>query len=206
MAQYFQIHPANPQGRLIRQAAAIVHGGGVIVYPTDTTYAFGARIGDKSAVDRICRIRQIDDRHHFTIACRDLSELGTYAFVSTPAFRLLKAHTPGPYTFILEARPEVPRRLLHPRKKTIGLRVPDHTIAQALLAELGEPMLTTTMRLPDDDLPLNDPHDIRARLQHLVDLVIDGGPCGFEGTTVVELGADGFTLVRQGKGPTAAFS
>lgn len=205
MAQYFQVHPDNPQGRLIRQAATIVRAGGVIVYPTDTTYAFGARIGDKGAVDRICRIRQIYDRHHFTIACRDLSELGTYAFVGTPAFRLLKAHTPGPYTFILEARPEVPRRLMHPKKKTIGLRVPDHTIAQALLAELGEPMLTTTMRLPDEDTPLSDPREIRERLQHLVDLVIDGGPCGFEGTTVVELTAGGVTLLRQGKGAAAAF-
>jgi tRNA threonylcarbamoyl adenosine modification protein (Sua5/YciO/YrdC/YwlC family) len=205
MAQFFQIHPTHPQGRLVHQTVKILRDGGVIVYPTDATYALGAHIGDKGAVERICRIRQIEDRHHFTIVCRDLSQSGTYARFDTPVYRLLKAHTPGPYTFLLAATPEVPRRLLHPRKKTIGLRVPHNTIAQALLAELGEPMISSTMRLPGDDDPLNDPAEIRRRLEHLVDVVIDGGPCGLTPTTVVDLTEDIPRIVRVGKGDPLPF-
>ena len=204
MAQLFAVHPDNPQERLIRQAADIVRQGGIAVYPTDSCYALGCHLGDKNAMERILRIRQIDVKHHLTLMCANLAELGTYAKVDNSQFRLLKAATPGSYTFILPATKEVPNRTLHPKRKTIGLRVPDNAVALALLRELGEPMLSCTLMLPEDDEPLTDPYEIRDRLEHSVDLVIDGGWCGTEPTTVIDM-TDGITLVRQGKGDAAAF-
>ncbi len=206
MSQYFQIHPQSPQKRLVQQAAAIVQAGGVIVYPTDSAYALGCRVGDKAALERICAIRRLGTDHQFTLACRDLSEIATYAVVGNSEFRLMKAHTPGPYTFILPATREVPKRLLHPKRRTIGLRVPDHVIAQALLAAIGAPLLTTTLVLPGDADPLTDPQEIRARLERQVDLVIDGGPGGREPTTVVDLVGPEPVVVRAGKGDAAIFA
>ena len=200
MSQFLQIHPDNPQSRLIQRAVEIIREGGVIVYPTDSGYALGCHIGDKQAMERIRRIRQLDDKHHFTLVCRDLSELSLYAKVSNSAYRLLKNLTPGPYTFILLATREVPRRLQHPKRKTIGLRVPDNTIAQSLLEALGEPIMSTTLILPGEDMPLTDPYEIREILEHSVDLVIDGGYCGIESTTVVDLESDEPEIIRQGKG------
>lgn len=205
MSQFFQIHPVNPQARLIKQAVEIVRGGGVIAYPTDSAYALGCQLGDKGALERIRRIRRLDDNHNFTLVCRDLSELGTYARVDNGVFRLIRNHTPGPYTFILLATSEVPRRLLHPKRKTIGLRVPDNRIALALLEELGEPLMSVTLILPGENLPLTDPYDIRETLQHELDLVIDGGYCGMEPTSVVDLSGDSTVVVRRGLGETAAF-
>lgn len=204
MAQYFEINPEHPAPRLIARAAEIVRGGGVIAYPTDSCYALGAHLGDKDAMLRLRRIRAVDERHHFTLMCRDLSQLGTYARVDNARYRLLKSLTPGSYTFILEATRELPRRLLHPRRKTIGLRVPDHPVAQALLAAIGEPLLSTTLALPGDELPLTDAHEIRRRLEHDVDLVLDGGSCGVQPTTVVDLTGAVAEIVREGKGPVAA--
>ncbi len=206
MSQYFQIHPQSPQKRLVHQAAAIMQAGGVIVYPTDSAYALGCRVGDKAALERICAIRRLGTDHQFTLACRDLSEIATYAVVGNSEFRLMKAHTPGPYTFILPATREVPKRLLHPKRRTIGLRVPDHVIAQALLAAIGAPLLTTTLVLPGDADPLTDPQEIRARLERQVDLVIDGGPGGREPTTVVDLVGPEPVVVRAGKGDAAIFA
>jgi len=205
MSQFFQIHPENPQARLIKQAADIVRKGGIIVYPTDSAYAIGCHIGDKKALERIRRIRQLDDKHNFTLVCRDLSELATFARVDNTQYRLLKACTPGPYTFILKATAEVPRRLMHQKRKTIGLRVPENPTAQALLAELNEPLMSVTLIMPGDADPLIDPYDIRTLLEHDVDLVIDGGYCGLEMTTVVDLADDEPVLVRQGKGDVAPF-
>ena len=205
MAQLFTIHPENPQPRLIRHAAEIVRGGGVIVYPTDSCCALGCRIGDKAAMERIRAIREVDERHHLTLVCRDLAEIGQYAKIDNAQFRMLKASTPGSYTFILQATREVPKRLLHPSRRTIGLRVPDHKVAQALPAELGEPLLSSTLILPGDDLPLNEPDEIRERLEHRIDLVIDAGPCGIEPTTVVDLTGDSPVITRVGKGSTAPF-
>jgi len=205
MAQYFEIHPVNPQLRLIRQAVEILRRGGVVAYPTDSSYALGCHLGDKSAMERIRRIRQLDDKHNFTLVCADLSQVAQYARVGNADFRLLKAHTPGAYTFILEASREVPRRLQHAKRRTIGLRVPDHAVVWALLAELGEPIMSVTLMLPGDELPLSDAHEIRARLEHQVDLVIDAGHCDLEPTTVVVL-ADGTAQVtRVGKGDPAPF-
>ncbi len=206
MSQFFQIHPDNPQARLVRQAVDIIRGGGVVVYPTDSAYALGCHIGDKAALDRIRRIRKLDDRHNFTLVCRDLSEIATYARVSNAVYRLLRQTTPGPYTFILPATSEVPRRLLHPKRKTVGLRVPDNAIASALLADLGEPLMSVTLILPGDELPLIDPYDIRETLEHDVDLVIDGGYCGMEPTTVIDLADDSPVVVRQGKGDATPFA
>ena len=203
MSQFYQIHPQNPQPRLISHAVDIVRNGGVVVYPTDSAYALGCRIGDKDALDRIRRIRKLDDKHNFTLVCRDLSEIATYAKVNNTVYRLLRHTTPGPYTFILRATSEVPRRLLHPKRKTVGLRVPDNTIATALLAELGEPLMSVTLIMPGDDLPLTDPYDIREVLEHDVDLVIDGGYCGMEPTTVVDLADDTPLVLRVGKGDVA---
>jgi tRNA threonylcarbamoyl adenosine modification protein (Sua5/YciO/YrdC/YwlC family) len=203
MAQYFEIDPRHPQPRLIARAAEIVRAGGVLVYPTDSCYALGCHAGDKDAMLRIRRIRRIEDQHHFTLMCRDLSELGTYARVDNARYRLLKALTPGSYTFILEATRELPRRLLHPRRRTIGLRVPDHPVAHALLAVLDEPLLSSTLILPDEALPLNDGREIRRRLEHDVALVLDGGSCGTEPTTVVDLTGPAPRIVRAGKGPAA---
>ncbi len=206
MAQYFEIHPKDPQPRLIKRAVEIVREGGVIAYPTDSSYALGCHIGDKEAMERIRRIRCVDDKHNFTLVCRDLTEVSLYARVSNPDYRILKAHTPGPYTFILPATREVPRRLQHARRKTIGLRVPDMPIVSALLAELGEPLMSSTLIPAGDELPLSDPQEIRERLEHDLDLVIDGGACGLEATTVVEL-EDGRTrIVRSGRGDPAPFA
>ena len=205
MAQLFTIHPTNPQPRLIRQAAEIVRRGGVIVYPTDSCCALGCRVGDKNAMERIRKIRQVDERHHLTLVCRDLAEIGQHAKIDNVQFRLLKATTPGSYTFILQASREVPKRLLHPSRRTIGVRVPDHVVTQALLTELGEPLLSSTLILPEHDLPLNDPEEIREHLEHDVDLVIDGGPCGIVPTTVVDLTGEAPVITRVGKGSVAAF-
>lgn len=200
MSQFFSIHPENPQARLVRQAVEIVHKGGVIAYPTDSAYALGCHIGDKKAMDRVRQIRQLDKHHNFTLMCRDLSELALYAKVDNQMFRSLKSHTPGPYTFILEATSEVPRRLMHPKRKTIGLRVPDNPIALALLEELGEPMMSVTLIMPGDEYPLTDPYDIRDMLEHHVDLVVEGGYCGLEPTTVVDLSGELPDVIRQGVG------
>ncbi|WP_455209798.1 L-threonylcarbamoyladenylate synthase [Kaarinaea lacus] len=200
MSQFLQIHPDNPQARLIQRSVEIIQAGGVIVYPTDSGYALGCHIGDKQAMERIRAIRKLDDKHHFTLVCRDLSELSVYAKVGNAAYRLIKSLTPGPYTFLLLATREVPRRLQHPKRKTIGLRVPDNTIAQQLLETLGEPIMSTTLIMPGDDIPLTDPYDIRHVLEHSVDLVIDGGYCGIEPTTVVDLVSDEPEVVRHGQG------
>jgi tRNA threonylcarbamoyl adenosine modification protein (Sua5/YciO/YrdC/YwlC family) len=205
MSQFFSIHPVNPQPRLIQQAVQILREGGVIVYPTDSCYALGCQIGDKDAAMRLLRVRGLDEGHDLTLVCSDLSELGRYAQVSNSQFRLLKAHTPGPYTFILRGTREVPRRLLHKRHDTIGLRVPDHAIVQALLAELGEPILSSTLQLAGEDVPLNEAWEIRERLENLVDLVIDGNGCGLTPTTVVDLSTDEPRVLRYGKGDAAPF-
>jgi tRNA threonylcarbamoyl adenosine modification protein (Sua5/YciO/YrdC/YwlC family) len=203
MCQYFSIHPENPQQRLIVQVADIVRRGGVIVYPTDSVYALGCHIGDKQALDRIRNIRSVDKHHNFTLLCRDLSELASYARVNNTVFRVLKANTPGPFTFILPASSEVPKRLMHPKRKTVGIRVPDSAIAQALLNELGEPMMTVTLIMPGDDYPLTDPYDIRQTLQSRVDAIVDGGYCGLEPTTVVDMTGDQPEMRRQGMGDFA---
>lgn len=200
MSQFFEIHPHNPQPRLIAQAARIIEDGGVVVYPTDSCYAIGCRLGEKAAVDRICRIRALERDHNFTLVCRDLSEIGTYARIDKADYRLLKALTPGPYTFILRATGEVPRRLQHPKRRTIGIRVPDHPIAQALLAALDQPLMSVTLQLPEDEFPLTDAGLIRDRLERRVDLVIDGGNCGLEPTTVLRLDGDGVSVERHGRG------
>ena len=204
MAQFLTIHPDNQQDRLIKQAVETINKGGVVIYPTDSCYALGCRLGDKAAMERILAIRQMNLKHHFTLMCADLSELGTYAKVDNSQFRQLKAATPGSYTFILQATKEVPNRTLHPKRKTIGLRVPDNQIALALLKELGEPMLSCTLILPEDDEPLTDPYEIRDRLDYSVDLIIDGGWCGTEPTTVIDM-TDGVELVRQGRGDVSLF-
>jgi tRNA threonylcarbamoyl adenosine modification protein (Sua5/YciO/YrdC/YwlC family) len=205
MSQFFQIHPDNPQARLISRAVEIIRSGGVIAYPTDSAYALGCQLGDKSALERIRRIRRLDSAHNFTLVCRDLSELGTYARVNNSVYRLIRNYTPGPYTFILPATDEVPRRLLHPKRRTIGLRVPENRIALALLEALGEPLMSVTLILPDDELPLTDPEMIRERLQHDIDLVIDGGICGAEPTSVIDLADDAPVVVREGRGDVAPF-
>jgi tRNA threonylcarbamoyl adenosine modification protein (Sua5/YciO/YrdC/YwlC family) len=205
MSQFFQVHPENPQARLLNHAADIIQAGGVIVYPTDSAYALGCHIGDKAALDRIRRVRKLEKDHNFTLVCRDLSELATYARVDNAAYRLLRNNTPGPYTFILEATSEVPRRLKHPKRKTIGLRVPDNVIALELLAALGEPLMSVTLIMPGDEYPLTDPYDIRTLLEHEVDLVIDGGFCGLEPTSVIDLSSGLPTVVREGRGDTASF-
>ena len=203
MSQFFSIHPENPQPRLIKQAAEIIRGGGIVVYPTDSCYALGCHIGDKAAMERIRRIRGIDDRHHLTLVCRDLSELAAYARVDNQQFRRLKAATPGSYVFILEATRELPKRLQHPKRRTIGLRIPDHPVVNALLTELGEPILSSTLLLPGDELPLTDAREIRVRLERLVDLVLDGGSCGIEPSTVVDLTGPAPVVTREGKGSLA---
>ncbi|HET7650880.1 MAG TPA: L-threonylcarbamoyladenylate synthase [Gammaproteobacteria bacterium] len=205
MSQFFNIHPVNPQPRLIHRCVEILRSGGVVVYPTDSCYALGCLLGDKAAMDRIRVLRAAGKDHNFTLVCRDLSEIATYARVDNPTFRLLKAHTPGPYTFILQATHEVPRRLQHPKRKTIGIRVPDNVIAQAILRELGEPLMSSTLILPGDETPMTDPDVMRDRLEHQVDLVIDGGACGFQPTTVVDLSTGMPQIVREGRGDPAPF-
>lgn len=205
MSQYFYIHPDNPQIRLVKQAVALIRDGAVVAYPTDSAYALGCHLGDKPALERIIRIRELNDRHNFTLLCRDLSEIANYAKVDNATYRLLKAHTPGAYTFILAATGEVPRRILHPKRKTIGIRVPDHAICQALLGELNEPLLTTTLQLPGDTDPLNDPEEIRERVGSRLDLIIDGGFGALEPTTVVDLSGDDPVILREGRGDPAPF-
>lgn len=203
MAQLFSIHPIDPQVRLLRQAAQILDHGGVGAIPTDSCYALACHLDDRAAVDRIRAIRRIDDRHLLTLMCRDLSDIGQYAKVDNRRYRLLKNATPGPYTLILEATKEVPRRLSHPSRKTIGLRVPDHRVALGLLDVLGQPLLTTTLQLPGDELPLNEGEHIRERLDHLIDFVLDAGACGVQPTTIVDLTGAEAVLVRQGRGDIA---
>ena len=205
MSQFFQIHPTNPQPRLIHQAVEIIREGAVIVYPTDSSYALGCRLDNKDGVERIRRIRQTDKHHNFTLVCRDLSEIATYARVDNSQYRLLKAATPGPFTFVLRATHEVPRRLQHPKRKTIGIRIPAHPIVQALLTELGEPIMSTTLILPGDSLPLNDPEEIWEQLEHHVDLIIDGGSCGYQPTTIIDLVEGAPQIIRQGKGDASPF-
>ena len=205
MSQYFVIHPDNPQRRLIRQAVEILDGGGVIAYPTDSSYALGCKMGEKKAIERIRKIRQLDDKHLFTLLCRDLSELGTYSQVSNASYRLLKALTPGPYTFLLTGTKEAPRRLLHAKRKTVGIRVPDHPVTQALLHESAGPLISATLQLKGDDHPMNEPYEMQDRLKHQVDLIIDSGSCGFEATTVIDLVEDMPTLVRQGLGDVSDY-
>ena len=205
MSQFFAIHPETPQARLIQQAVSLIQGGGVIVYPTDSAYALGCQLGDKKAMERIRRIRSLQENHNFTLVCRDLSELGTYAHVDNTTYRLLRHATPGPYTFVLEATREVPRRLIQPKRKTIGLRVPDHPIPQALLHVLNEPLMSATLIMPGDDYPMTDPYDIRHYLEHEVDLVIDGGFCGLEATSVVDLTGPTPVVLRAGVGDVSDF-
>lgn len=200
MSQYFQIHPENPQKRLLRQAVDIVRDGGVVVYPTDSSYAIGCLLDDKAAMERIQRIRQLNDKHNFTLVCRDLSEISHYAQVDNINYRLLKTLTPGAYTFILKATREVPRRLQNPKRKTIGIRIPDHVVAQAFLQELNEPLVSSTLILPQEDLPMTDPYQIRVYLEHQVDLIMDGGFCGHDPTTVIDLTGERPAILRQGKG------
>lgn len=200
MSQFFAIHPENPQLRLVRQAVEIIHNGGLIIYPTDSCYALGCHIGDKRALDRLSSIRQVDKRHNFTLMCRDLSEIATYAKVDNQQYRLLKQLTPGPYTFILPATREVPKRLQNPKRKTIGLRVPDNNIVSMLLAELAEPLMSSTLILPGQDMAMTDPEDIREQFDRQVDLIIDGGNCGYEPTTVIDMVDSIPVVTRQGRG------
>lgn len=205
MAQYFVIHPETPQARLIRQTAQIVRAGGVIVYPTDSSYALGCQIGDKSAMERIRVLRGLSEQHHLTLVCRNLAQVAQYARVDDARFRVIKRVSPGSYVFILEATKEVPRRLQHPRRRTIGVRLPDHRVVHALLDELGEPLLSSTLILEGDDAPLNDMDEIRDRLDRRVELILDCGPCGLEPSTVVDLTGEVPVVTRRGKGPTAGF-
>lgn len=203
MAQYFGIHPDNPQPRVLQQAAEIVRAGGIVALPTDSCYALACQTGNKDALERLRTIRGVDDRHHLTLMCRNLADIGQYARVDNACYRFLKSATPGSYVFILEGTRELPRRILHPKRKTIGLRVPDHPVVQALLAVLGEPLLTTTLQLPGDEKPMSDAWEIRERLDRQIDLVLDGGYCGTEPTTVVDLTGPVPELVRAGRGPLA---
>jgi len=206
MSQFFQIHPDNPQARLVRQAVEIVNQGGVIIYPTDSSYALGCHIGDKAAMDRIREIRRLDDRHNFTLVGRDLSELSAYTKMDNQAHRWIKSLTPGPYTFILKATKQVPKRLMHAKRKTIGVRIPNNNIALALCEELGEPLMSTTLILPGEEMPMMDPYEMRDTLGHAVDLIIDGGYCGYEPTSVVALDAEEPVVVRTGLGDVSLFA
>jgi tRNA threonylcarbamoyl adenosine modification protein (Sua5/YciO/YrdC/YwlC family) len=204
VAKIIEVHPDNPQPRRVAEIVETIRDGGLIAYPTDSSYAFGCHIGDKRAMDRIRRIRRTDKHHNFTLVCSDLSEISTYARVDNWAYRMVKAMTPGPYTFILPATREVPKRLQHPKRRTIGLRVPDHTLVRAVLEALGEPIMSSTLLLPGDDLPLTDPHDIEARIGHEVDLIIDAGPTGIEPTSVIDLSQDKVEVLRVGRGDVSA--
>mgnify|MGYP000894810708 CR=1 FL=1 len=205
MTVYLQIHPDDPQSRHLARAAEIVREGGVIAFPTDSCYALGCHLGDKDAVDRIRAIREVDERHHLTLMCRDLSEIAQYARVDNAQYRLLKATTPGSYTFILEGSKELPRRVMHPKRKTIGLRIPDHPVALALLEELNEPLLTTTLQLPGDEFPLTEGWEIQDRLEDHLELILDAGQCGTEPTTVIDLTGSAPELIRAGRGPLEPF-
>lgn len=205
MALLLSIHPVNPQPRLVRQAIAAIRDGSVVAYPTDSCYALGCLIGDKDAMERIRRIREAGKDHNFTLVCRDLAEIARYARVNNQQYRTLRAFTPGPYTFLLEATREVPKRLQNPKRRTIGIRVPDNAVVRMLLAELGEPIMSSTLHLPGDEAPLTDPQEIKSRLEHQVDIVIDGGHCGFEPTSIVDLSGEVPAVVRRGKGDVSAF-
>jgi tRNA threonylcarbamoyl adenosine modification protein (Sua5/YciO/YrdC/YwlC family) len=205
VARYFDVHPDNPQVRSIRQVVELVRSGGLIAYPTDSCFAFGCQLGNRAGLDRIREIRRLDDRHHFTLVCRDFAQLGQFVQVSTSVFRLVNASTPGSYTFILPATREVPRRLLHPKKRTVGVRVPQHTVAQALLAELGEPLVSSTLLLPTQDEPMTQGWEIKERLDHVLDAVVDAGDCGTEPTTVVDLSQPEPEILRRGAGNPARF-
>ncbi|GIJ27454.1 threonylcarbamoyl-AMP synthase [Micromonospora qiuiae] len=205
MARYYDVHPDNPQPRIIRQAVDLVRDGGLIAYPTDSCFALGCRLDNREGLDRIREIRHLDDRHHFTLVCRDFAQLGQFVQVSNAIFRLVKASTPGSYTFILPATREVPRRMLHPRKRTVGVRVPAHTVAQALLAELGEPLVSSTLILPGEEEPLTQGWEIKERLDHQLDAVVDAGECGKEPTTVVDLSEDEPEILRRGAGDPSRF-
>jgi tRNA threonylcarbamoyl adenosine modification protein (Sua5/YciO/YrdC/YwlC family) len=204
MSQYFEVHPDNPQPRLLKQAAQILHGGGIAAIPTDSSYALVCHLDDKAAAESLRRIRGVDDKHHLTLLCRDLSELANYARVDNRQYRLLKLGTPGPYTFILEATKEVPRRVSHPSRRTIGLRVPEHAVTQALLELLGQPLLATTLIPPNESEPLNDPHEIRQRFEKQLQAIVDAGACPMQPTTVIDLSGDETVLVRRGRGDPAA--
>jgi len=205
MSQFFQIHPDNPQARLVKQAVDIIDNGGVVAYPTDSAYAIGCHLGDKRAIDAIRTIRKLDQKHNFTLMCRDLSDISTYAKVDNHQYRTIKAHTPGPFTFILDATTEVPRRLMHPKRRQIGIRIPDNKIALAILDELSQPLMSTSLILPGDDVPMTDPYEIRSMLESHVDLVIDGGFCGFEATTIVDISSEPPQILRHGCGDISAF-
>lgn len=204
-SRYLEIHPSDPQPRLIRQAVEIIRAGGVVVYPTDSSYALGCHIGDKAAMERISRIRQTDKHHHFTLVCSDLSEIAKYARVNNTQYRTLKAFTPGPYTFILQATKETPKRLQNDKRRTIGIRVPDHPVPMAILDELGEPLMSSTLIMPGEDAPLTDAREIQERLYHFVDAVIDGGNGGMEPSSVVDLAGPAPIILRRGKGDVSAF-
>jgi tRNA threonylcarbamoyl adenosine modification protein (Sua5/YciO/YrdC/YwlC family) len=204
MAQYFQIHPENPQPRLIRRAVELIREGGVIIYPTDSSYAFGCQLADKQALDRIRRIRRLDDRHNFTLVGKDLAQISNFANISNDAFRLMKTVTPGAFTFIFKATREVPRRLQHPKRKSIGVRIPNHPVAQALLNELGEPMFSSTLILPGNEEAFSDPFDIRERMEHEVELIIDSGIVTYTPTTMVDLSGKNPEVIREGKGDLSA--
>jgi len=205
VSQYFQIHPENPQARLVRQAVDIIEQGGVVAYPTDSAYALGCDLGNKTAVDKIRQIRLLNDKHNFTLVCSDLSDIATYAKLDNAQYRQIKAHTPGAYTFILNATGEVPRRLMHPKRRQIGIRIPDNKIALAMTEELHHPLMSTSLILPGDDAPMTDPYEIRSMLEHQLDLVIDGGFCGFEASSVIDLSGESPVIVREGCGDVAAF-
>ncbi|MDI3211074.1 L-threonylcarbamoyladenylate synthase [Arthrobacter sp. AL12] len=205
MARYFDVHPENPQARSISQAVEIVRSGGLIAYPTDSCYALGAQLGNKEALDRIRAIRHLDAKHHFTLVCKDFAQLGQLVQIDNDVFRSIKAVTPGSYTFILPATKEVPKRLLHPKKKTVGVRIPDNPVVQALLAELGEPLLSSTLLLPDEEEPLTQGWEIKERLEHVVDAVIDSGDCGAEPTTVIDYSSGVAEIVRRGMGDPSRF-
>lgn len=204
MAKFIEAHPDNPQPRVVAEIVETIESGGLIAYPTDSSYAFGCHIGDKRAMDRIRRIRRTDKHHNFTLVCSDLSEIGTYARLDNWAYRMLKSMTPGPYTFILPATREVPKRLQHPKRRTIGLRVPDHVLVRAVLEALGEPIMSSTLLLPGDELPLTDPHEIEARIGHEIDLIIDAGPTGIEPTSVIDLSEGTVKVLRVGRGDVRA--
>jgi tRNA threonylcarbamoyl adenosine modification protein (Sua5/YciO/YrdC/YwlC family) len=205
MARYFDVHPANPQRRVIGQVASLVRDGGLIVYPTDSCFALGCQLGNKEGLDRIREIRRLDDRHHFTLVCSDFAQLGKFVRVSNTVFRMIKAATPGSYTFILPATVDVPRRLMHPKKKTVGVRIPEHPVAQALLAELGEPLQSSTLLLPDEEEPLTEGWEIKERLDYLVDAVVDSEGCGTEPTTVIDFSGEEPEIVRRGAGDPSRF-
>jgi tRNA threonylcarbamoyl adenosine modification protein (Sua5/YciO/YrdC/YwlC family) len=205
VSQHFKVHPVDPQRRLLQRAVDIIRGGGIVVYPTDSSYAFGWQLGDKAALEKVRLIRHTQRDHDFTLVCRDLSEIATYAKVDNPEYRLLRAHTPGPYTFILRATHETPKRLQDPKRRSIGIRVPDHRIAQGLLEILGEPLMSSTLLLPGDSLPLTEPEEVVERVGKLVDAIIDGGACGVEPTSIVDFSRGEIAVLRRGKGDTSAF-